>query len=377
MLPRLRRWYVPLVLGLFHAAVLFAALNVLASGFLKAFPQDPISLTYGTRSFAAVYPGWSPQDVAQLLFETWSRPGAFEPLTDAKEPPYTGRFVNVHAAGFRLSREQGPWPLDPGCPCVFLFGGSTAFGYGLPDGETIASHLQAFLAAREPSARCYNFGRGGYYSSQERVLFEQLLAAGTVPRVAVFLDGLNEFVFDQPQFTARLEGFVGTPALTSASMLWRSLPLNALIAREKHRRRLRPARPSLARYDDPPRLDRLIERYLENRRIIAAVAAAWGVKPLFVWQPVPTYKYDLDYHPFGSFDFGLNHYSAFGYARMAERLPAPARGPDFLWAADMQEGVREPLYVDEIHYTAAMSRRVAEEIGTALVQRGLVTASGR
>ncbi len=328
MLPRLRRWYVPLVLGLFHAAVLFAALNVLASGFLKAFPQDPISLTYGTRSFAAVYPGWSPQDVAQLLFETWSRPGAFEPLTDAKEPPYTGRFVNVHAAGFRLSREQGPWPLDPGCPCVFLFGGSTAFGYGLPDGETIASHLQAFLAAREPSARCYNFGRGGYYSSQERVLFEQLLAAGTVPRVAVFLDGLNEFVFDQPQFTARLEGFVGTPALTSASMLWR-------------------------------------------------VAAAWGVKPLFVWQPVPTYKYDLDYHPFGSFDFGLNHYSAFGYARMAERLPAPARGPDFLWAADMQEGVREPLYVDEIHYTAAMSRRVAEEIGTALVQRGLVTASGR
>ncbi len=371
-----RAWYAALVLLAFHAAVLFLAVNLLAAWFLKAFPQDPVSLTYGERSFAEVYPGWSREDVRRLLRETWSRPGAFEPFTDWKEPPYEGRFVNVHPAGFRLSRGQGPWPPDPASLSVFVFGGSTAFGYGVADDETVASHLQAFLSAREPSVRCYNFGRGAYYSSQERILFERLLVGGVVPRVAVFLDGLNEFIFDEPQFTAELERFVEAAVPAFASLLWRRLPLRELIAREKYRRPLKPARGRLARYDDPPRLDRLIERYMGNRRTITAVAAVWGVKPLFVWQPVPTYKYDLAHHLFGAYDFGLNTYSAFGYARMEERLRGTGPAPDFLWAADMQQGLSEPLYVDQVHYTAAMSKRLGEEIGGAL-QRAILPGRDR
>jgi lysophospholipase L1-like esterase len=363
---KVRNAYVALVLGAFHAAALFAVLNLVVAWYLKAFPEDAVSLTYGERSFAAVYPGRSREDVRQLLLETWSRPSAFDPLTGAKEPPHAGRYVNVHPAGFRISEEQGPWPIRSDRFNVFVFGGSTTFGYGIADGETVPSQLQGFLAPRH-AALCYNFGRGGYYSSQERVLFEELLAAGHVPRVAVFVDGLNEFMFDQPQHTAELERYVREPAAASLSMLWRRLPVNELIAREKYRRRLRPARDRLARYDDPPRLARLIDRYLANRRAIAAVAAAWGVRPLFVWQPVPVYKYDLTSHLFGSYDFGLNHYSAFGYARMAERLRAEPPDPSFLWAADMQEGLHEPLYVDQVHYTAAMAKRLAEEIGRALL----------
>jgi hypothetical protein len=368
-LRRARAGYAALILTSFHALVLFLGLNLLAAGFLRAFPQDPVSLTYGDRSFAKVYPGRTREDVHQLLLETWRRHVGFEPFTDAREVPEAGRFVNVHPGGFRLSRDQGPWPPETGVPSVFVFGGSTAFGYGVADDETVSSYLQSFLAKRAPLVRCYNFGRGGYYSSQEHVLFEDLLEQGTVPRVAVFLDGLNEFAFDEPQLTQELAHFVDAPVAASASMLWRRLPLNELISREKYRRRLKPARHRIARYDDPPRLERLIDRYLANRRAIVAVAAAWGVRPLFVWQPVPTYKYDLDSHLFGSYDFGLNYYSAFGYARMAERRRDLEQDAGFLWAADMQEGLHEPLYVDQIHYTAAMSKRVAEVIGGALVQR--------
>lgn len=364
-----RAGYTAVIVTSFHALVLFLALNLLAAWFLKAFPQDPVSLTYGDRSFATVYPGRTREEVRQLLLETWRRPMGFEPLTDAREVPETGRFVNVHPGGFRLSRDPAPWPPESSSRSVFVFGGSTAFGYGVADEETVASYLQSFLAERTPVVRCYNFGRGGYYSSQERILFEDLLEQGTVPRVAVFLDGLNEFAFDEPQLTQELERFVDAPVAASASMLWRRLPLNELLSREKYRRRLKPARHRLVRYDDPPRLERLIARYLANRRDIVAVAGAWGVRPLFVWQPVPTYKYDLDSHLFGSYDFGLNYYSTFGYARMAERRRDLEQDQGFLWAADMQEGLHEPLYVDQIHYTAAMSKRVAELIGRALVQR--------
>jgi hypothetical protein len=107
-----------------------------------------------------------------------------------------------------------------------------------------------------------------------------------------------------------------------------------------------------------------------------SAATDYGVRALFVWQPVPTYRYDLRFHLFGEFDFEQNNYAHFGYARLRERMGATF-GEDFLWLADMQEPLREPLYVDQIHYTAAMSRRIAVEIGRALLDRGLLTPLAR
>src|SRR5712692_403554 len=107
--------------------------------------------------------------------------------------PYAGRYVNVTESGFRLTKNQGPWlPDRTKYLTIFLFGGSTAFGYGLPDGETVASYLQEFFSSCCPSrpARIYNFARGGYFSSQERVLLEKLIVAGFIPDMAVFIDGL-------------------------------------------------------------------------------------------------------------------------------------------------------------------------------------------
>ena len=78
-----------------------------------------------------------------------------------------------------------------------MFGGSTAFGIGVPDDQTVASHLQTQLGTARDGreVRVYNFGRGAYYSSQERALFERLIVAGYVPNLAIFLDGLNDFFF--------------------------------------------------------------------------------------------------------------------------------------------------------------------------------------
>jgi hypothetical protein len=285
--------------------------------------------------------------------------------------------VNVDPAGFRLSRGASPWPPDPGAVNVFVFGGSTTFGYGIADDETVVSALQAWLAERLTGrpVRCYNFGRGAYYSSQERALFEELLEADFVPDAALFIDGLNEFVYDNPQLTGELRQFVRFPVRASLATLWHALPLRQLVSRVKFRKGLRPAPSSLEKYDDPDRLERQIQRYLANRRMLKGMAADRGVRTLFVWQPIPTYKYDLRHHLFGRYDFGLNFYSGFGYRRLAPRRQE-FLGPDVLWAADIQEGVREPLYVDDIHYTAAMARRLSETIGQALLERGIL-ADGR
>jgi hypothetical protein len=367
-----RRWYTVGVLTAFHGLVLFAVLNLLAWAVLKAFPGDPITLKYGKRPFALVYPGHGAEEVRELLRETWSRPVGWEPFTGSRERRFQGRFVNVHPAGFRLSRGQGPWPPDPARANVFVFGGSTAFGYGVADGETIVSALQGFLDERLGAGRasCYNFGRAAYYSSEERILFQELLVAGAVPRVAVFVDGLNEFAYGEPFLAGRLRKAVNTPLAGALRTLGEELPLTQLVARGKANPPPRRSDAELAAFDDPTVLNERIERYLANRRLISAVAGAWDVRPLFVWQPVPTYHYDLRYHLFGDLDFEKVNYSIFGYPRMADLVRREPPGPDFLWEADLQVGVEEPLYVDLVHYTAQMSNLVGIEIGRALLQRG-------
>ena len=187
------------------------------------------------------------------------------------------------------------------------------------------------------------------------------------------MDGLNEFAFGVPFLSTRFREQVRAPVRAALATLGEQLPLAQLIARRKAARPPRRRDAELAAaFDDAPLLDERLLRYLANRRLIAATATAWGVRTLFVWQPVPTYRYDLRYHLFGEADFEKNYYAGFGYARLAERLRREPPGGDFLWAADLQDGVREPLYVDQVHYTAAFSRRIGEEIGQALVERGLV-----
>lgn len=367
--------YATVVLTLFHGLVGFAALNLLAWGVLRLLPEDPVTSTYAGRGLGLVYPGRSHDELRALLRETWTRPAVWEPFTDSRERRYEGRYVNVHRAGFRLSRGGAPWPPDPARANVFVFGGSTTFGYGVADDETIVSSIQAALDERlgAGKAACYNFGRGAYYSSPERILFQELLAQGTAPRVAVFQDGLNEFAFAAPFLSNTLRRQVNTPLAGALATLVEQLPVSRLIARAKAKKNPRRNGAELAAaFDDASVLDARLDRYAANRRLIAATAAAWGVKPLFVWLPAPTYGYDLRYHLFGDLDFEKNNYSAYGYARMAERLRRQPAGPDFLWLADLQQGERAPLYVDQVHFTAAFSRRIGEAVALGLLERGLL-----
>jgi len=70
---------------------------------------------------------------------------------------------------------------------VWVFGGSTTYGYGLSDVETIPSRLQA-----NTNLRVRNFGHGHYYSAQENLLLQENILRYTKPKIAIFIDGINE-----------------------------------------------------------------------------------------------------------------------------------------------------------------------------------------
>jgi hypothetical protein len=87
---------------------------------------------------------------------------------------------------------------------VFLLGGSTSWGTGVPDSETVATYLLRSIS-REMSrpVELLNLSQVGYVSTQELIELEIQLRDGNVPDVAIFLDGFNEV------FTAYQSGRAG------------------------------------------------------------------------------------------------------------------------------------------------------------------------
>lgn len=75
---------------------------------------------------------------------------------------------------------------------IWLFGGSTQFGWGVPDNQTIASNLSEILSKGQTHYTVVNHGHTQFYSSQEALLFATLLRHGHKCDIAVFLDGLND-----------------------------------------------------------------------------------------------------------------------------------------------------------------------------------------
>ena len=172
---RLKRWYTMCAVLLLTTILLFVTANLflwcvdVAAHLDRSVKRYPdVLLKYGVKRVTAAYPGWTERQVVALLKEMWNRTDRwfeYEPVVEYRERPFHGNYLRISANGYREGKESNPWPPDPAAFNVMVFGGSTAFGYGLPDEATIPSWLQQ-LASMEQGARriaVYNFSRGGIH----------------------------------------------------------------------------------------------------------------------------------------------------------------------------------------------------------------------
>lgn len=361
-----------LALVLFNLAlyVVFAAVDALSGpgrheGWMGGYVQK----------LAEIYRDLPESDVRQLVKETVSLGYAYEPFTQFRDRSQRGRFVNVDAHGFRHSIDQARWPPSPDSFNVFFFGGSTAFGWGLPDGSTIPSWFQRLApqAGGRPIA-VYNFARMAYFSTQERILFEQLLLSGHKPDAAIFVDGLNDLHWREGKplydgrFATVLEGrptwSPDWPMLRLARELRKHLP-QARAASNEHKR------------GTPQAFQAALARYVSNKKLIESASAASGVAPIFVWQPVPSYKHDgRRYHDRFHDSVPWRIWSLDAYGPVYEQVEGLAAsgqlGGNFLWCGGVQQGLDEVLYIDLVHYHPRLSELVAECIVSQIRERGLL-----
>lgn len=354
-----------------------------------------------------VYPGYKKQEIDQLLQDTWGRGQLeFEEYTQFKERVFSSKYVNISQDGYRFSVPQGPWPPDPNSFNIFIFGGSTTFGYGVSDHDTIATYLQKDMRnlLQRKDIVVYNFGRGYYISSQESIFFARLLAHNYIPDMAIFIDGLNDFIIgsnDKPAGSDRLYSLLNEQSKYPDSSFITNMAriadnLNSIIhgtdinlpivrlanyiKRVENKKFLSSnSQKSTAenKYENKKLLENVVKVYLANKKITEGIAYSHKVAPLFVVQPIPFYKYNLKYsvayndvldHSMTVNDCDAKCYALYGYPIFANEI----KGKTFdnlLWLADMQENQKKPLYVDTVHYTADMSRQIASGISSYIFER--------
>jgi hypothetical protein len=277
---------------------------------------------------------------------------------DPTAPPrgsFESRHVNLGPEGYRVT----PGRDTEGARPVFLFGGSTMWGYNLPDDETIAAHLQRRLDAGDGAAwRVRNYGVCASYSKFERQLFESLLAGGARPAAVVFIDGLNEFC-RLPLNRPREDGFRGGEGDPAGR---RESPLLAWLTGRPATAQRRPRKGELRPYTAED-IRRAATELVMNWRMIHAVCDRFGIPCLLILQPIPVYGRSLDDHLFlteAQLHGDRSYYLA---ARSGYELLAAERMLADVPHADLHRlTVDGPGYVDTCHYSSAFSDRLAGEI---------------
>ena len=368
----------------FNTALVLIVLNLglyvvlTARDYLTRDPRTGPERKYGTEAMAAAYPDLSQEQRSQLLSETWSRPWLPDAMVMFHERPYAGNYVRVHPAGFRHGRDQGVWPPAATNLNVFVFGGSTTFGYGVGDEQTMPSYLQGVLATHSARpVKVYNFAVGYFSSRHERIRFENLLVKGHRPDVVVFVDGINEseWAGDEPVNAGAFRlGFAGAQT-HPLQKLWLRLPMvrAAVFLRKRAKDKALAAAAEEGAADLEQRLHRAREQYVRNKEIVEGACREVDVQPVFVWQPVPGFEYDTNYHRF--IDTPRFKVQRVFYEGMKELMTTNDLGTNFIWCADLQRDAKELLYVDSVHYNPEFCRRFAEAIVTRMLERPTMVAS--
>lgn len=273
----------------------------------------------------------------------------YTPWVDYKNIDFSGKYVNTK--GFirksvpdKVTNADKPKPLK-----IYLFGGSTMFGFNVMDNETIASALGNVYkedCSDCPSIEIYNYGIPAYYSYNELILLNHLIYSGNKPDIAIFLDGLNEFVIVQaarqrvPWFYYRLKENIKNVKDSTLS-LFQLKPGESISSTSKE----------------------AATNYLSNITYASQLCNDNNISPLFFIQPTPYYKYPNKKND-PIVDTSSNELLATGYKLLESECDTTRK---IYFLGNVLENEKGLPFIDQFHYSPSMNRRIAEEIYERLI----------
>jgi hypothetical protein len=190
-----RKSYTSLAIMLLNTALLFVAANIAAALFHQVPSVPEVNYVSAMEMrvlrpavLRELYRGRTDDEIRELL----QPPNiTAHPTLEFMEHPVASRFYNVGLENMRYNRFVHAGNAQAKINgAVWVLGGSTTFGHGVADDETIAAYLNEL----DPSSVYVNFGTQAYHQSLEIDKVLLLLKKGYRPSRVIFIDGLNDIV---------------------------------------------------------------------------------------------------------------------------------------------------------------------------------------
>jgi hypothetical protein len=324
--------------------------SVTALAIYAAFPEPPAPVSpHG--NWRAEADGHTDRAWADSYYREFkdSLPMHWQPYVYWRRQAFEGEHITIDGEGRR--RTHRPERLGEGAPRIFVLGGSTIWGTGADDGETIPSWLSRRLEAEGLPSEVVNFGESGYVSTQCFVHLLLELRRGNVPDLVVCYDGANEVA------SARQSGEPG-------------IPLNESRRRQDFLLGEAPKPPAAAELSDDQLARETLDLYFGNLRALKALADGFGFELLCFWQPLAYLHKPLTaYEEEAAGHAELADMTARIYGLLDERSKPS-------WFVDLQRVFadrREPRYVDFCHLVGTGNAEIVD----AMLPRVLAAIRGR
>lgn len=302
------------------------------------------------------YAHMAPADVEELLRTTNSLRFRYDPVVGIMQRATKSQFVNVDEHGIRAN---GTTLRDITTlqDAIWMLGGSTTFGFGVADRETIPAQLE-LIRARP----VVNLGVSNFSSVEENRLLGHYLRIGYRPALAIFFDGINEGCqADLYQNELRVlvaeaqEGYsweFGQPVIYAFTGIGRKLKTLAGFSQPQ-------VQATLTCVQD----GRQNELAVLHARTLAERAALCNLYRVECRTFVQPFAGVHGRHDDAAF---LATADAKALRDMFHHLEPVWREAGATFVTDALDGYQQHAYVDEVHYSAAANRLIAEAIAARL-----------
>ncbi len=159
------------------------SVNLLASIYLDGrYLWKKIFVPFDEKAYVASLPD---QDYAHLIYrEKEQLETQYIPYVAWGRKPFSGKTITINSEGDRAHHLTTDQPVKH----VRFFGGSTTWGTGVDDQNTIPAHFNEL----HQDYRVYNHGESGFVSRQELARLINLVNQKVPMDVVIFYDGCND-----------------------------------------------------------------------------------------------------------------------------------------------------------------------------------------
>ncbi|MDH3600112.1 MAG: hypothetical protein OEU26_10790 [Candidatus Tectomicrobia bacterium] len=182
----MRRLMCVLTLSMAGLAALLFGVNVISYILVDRLAL-PLTIHTMSKKLKA-YPNIKSRMAAiEASFEEAHRPVVYTPFTGWTAKPFQGKTITVGQHGDRIHDHVLEVAPDQ-ATIVRFFGGSTMWGSGVWDQETIPAYFDTF----NPGMKAFNHGQQGHNARQELARLMNLYVQGETADIVIFYDGCNE-----------------------------------------------------------------------------------------------------------------------------------------------------------------------------------------